>query len=315
MTALIGHAALEAALDWPALIAQLRAWYKAAQVEAPERQVLTMAQPDGSEASLLIMPAWVPGDSIGVKVVTFFPANADKGRATINAGYLLFDGDTGQMTAALDGDALTARRTAAASALAADYLARRDAARLVVVGTGQLAAAVAQAHASVRRYEDITIWGRSPDKAAAVAGQLADMGLPAVMNEDLEAACRSADVVSTVTASTRPLIQGAWLRPGSHLDLIGAFKADMRESDDQAVAQAQIFVDRRDGASLAGDLAQPLADGTIAPTDLLADLQDLAQGSHPGRRDDRAFTVFKSAGMALQDLAAATLAASQAKSG
>jgi len=315
MTALIGHAALETALDWTALIAELRCWYKEGRVKGPERQVLRIPQPDGSEASLLIMPAWVPGESIGVKVVTFFPANATKGQPTINAGYLLFDGETGQMKAALDGDALTARRTAAASALAADYLARRDAKRLVVVGTGQLAAAVAQAHAAVRPYEAITIWGRSLDRAAKVARELAQMGLPATASDDLEAACRAADVVSTVTASTRPLVQGAWLKPGCHLDLIGAFKSDMRESDDMAVMQAQIFVDRRDGASLAGDLAQPLAEAKIATIDLLADLQELCQGSHPGRRDSQAHTVFKSAGMALQDLAAANLAASQAMSG
>lgn len=315
MSALIGHAAVDAALDWPVLISELRSWYKAGKVRAPERQVLTIKQPDGSEASLLIMPAWVPGESIGVKVVTFLPANAQKGRPTINAGYLLFDGDTGQMKAALDGDALTARRTAAASALAADYLARPEATRLVVVGTGQLAVAVAQAHAAVRPYEAITIWGRTPEKAAAVAGQLAEAGLPAAAGQDLEAACREADVISTVTAATAPVVRGAWLKPGCHLDLIGAFKSDMRESDDQAITQAQVFVDRRDGASLAGDLAQPLAEGRITPAHLLADLEELCGGTHPGRSDPAAHTVFKSAGMALQDLAAATLAADQTISG
>lgn len=315
MTALIGHDATDAALEWPALISQLRNWYRAAKVEAPERQVLTIAQPEGSDASLLIMPAWVPGDSIGVKVVTFFPENARKGHATINAGYLLFDGETGQMKAALDGDALTARRTAAASALAADYLAREDAARLVVVGTGQLAVAVAQAHAAVRQYEAITIWGRTPHKAADVAGKLVELGLPAQMSEDLETACQTADVVSTVTASTSPLVLGRWLQPGCHLDLIGAFKSDMRESDDQAITQAQVFVDRRDGARLAGDLSQPLAEGKISPADLLADLEELCRGTHPGRSDPSQFTVFKSAGMALQDLAAANLAVDQVMSG
>jgi alanine dehydrogenase len=315
MTALIGHAALETALDWTALIAELRCWYKEGRVEAPERQVLRIPQPDGSEASLLLMPAWVPGESIGVKVVTFFPANATKGQPTINAGYLLFDGKTGQMKAALDGDALTARRTAAASALAADYLARRDAKRLLVVGTGQLAAAVAQAHAAVRLYEAITIWGRSLDRAAKVARELAQMGLPATASDDLEAACRAADVVSTVTASTRPLVQGAWLKPGCHLDLIGAFKSDMRESDDQAIMQAELFVDLRAGASLAGDLAQPLDARQITPGHIRADLTELCRRAHPGRRDDIARTVFKSAGMALQDLAAANLARDHAISG
>lgn len=167
----------------------------------------------------------------------------------------------------------------------------------------------------MRAYDEITVWGRSPDKAAALVRGLCDKGLPARVGADLEAACGAADVVSTVTASTRPLVQGAWLKPGCHLDLIGAFKGDMRESDDRAVMQAQIFVDRREGASLAGDLAQPIAEGKIAGSDLVADLQELCQGAHPGRGDDTSFTVFKSVGMALQDLAAARLAASQTISG
>ena len=308
MSALIGHEALETALDWPDLIGQLRDWYRGKAVQAPDRQVLTIEQPDGTEASLLIMPAWVPGESIGVKVVTFFPENAAKGRPTINAGYLLFDGETGQMQAALDGDTLTARRTAAASALAADLLARKDARDLLIVGTGQLSLAVAAAHCAVRGYTSVSIWGRSGEKAAAIASALAEQGLPARAVDDLETACRAADVISTVTASTRPIIQGGWLKPGSHLDLIGAFKGDMRESDDQAIQQAEVFVDLRAGASLAGDLSQPLQAGQITPEHIRADLAELCQGAHPGRSDDSARTVFKSAGMALQDLAAATMA-------
>lgn len=315
MSTLIGHKALEAALDWPDLIGQLREWYRGNAVQAPDRQVLSIAQPDGSDASLLIMPAWVPGESIGVKVVTFFPGNAAKGRPTINAGYLLFDGDTGQMQAALDGDALTARRTAAASALAADYLARKDARNLLIVGTGQLSLAVAAAHCAVRSYASVAIWGRSGDKAEAVAQVLRSQGLPAQSVDDLEATCRAADVISTVTASTRPIIHGDWLSPGSHLDLIGAFKGDMRESDDQAITQAEVFVDQRAGASLAGDLAQPLAAGRMTPEHIRADLAELCQGAHPGRDDENARTVFKSAGMALQDLAAANLARDHAISG
>ena len=311
MSVLIAHDALEQALEWPALIGRLREWYRAKTVEAPARQVLTIKHPDGSEGSLLIMPAWVPGESIGVKVVTFFPQNAAKGRPTINAGYLLFDGEIGQMKAALDGDTLTARRTAAASALAADYLARKDATQLLIVGTGQLAASVAAAHCVVRQYEDVAIWGRDPHKAAAVVETLGELGIAARAVDDLQEACRKADVISTLTAATNPIVRGYWLKPGTHLDLIGAFKGDMRESDDQAIVQAEVFVDRRDGAVLAGDLAQPLAEGVISPNHILADLSQLCQGQHAGRQDGRAFTVFKSAGMALQDLAAATLAHDQ----
>lgn len=315
MSSMIGHDAIETALGWPELIAQLRDWYRDKAVQAPDRQVLTIDQPDGSEASLLVMPAWVPGDSIGVKVVTFFPENAAKGRPTINAGYLLFDGETGQMQAALDGDALTARRTAAASALAADVLARKDARNLLVVGTGQLSLAVAAAHSAVRSYTSVSIWGRNSDKAAAVAAALRNQGLPAQPASDLETACRAADVISTVTASTRPIIHGEWLKAGSHLDLIGAFKGDMRESDDQAIMQAEVFVDLRAGASLAGDLAAPLEAGQITADHIRADLAELCRGDHKGRSDDTARTVFKSAGMALQDLAAANMACDHTISG
>jgi ornithine cyclodeaminase len=199
--------------------------------------------------------------------------------------------------------------------LAADYLARKDARNLLIVGTGQLSLAVAAAHCTVRSYTSVSIWGRSSDKAAAVAEALRTQGLPAQAARDLEAACRMADVISTITASTRPIIRGAWLNPGSHLDLIGAFKGDMRESDDQAITQADVFVDQRAGASLAGDLAQPLEAGRITSEHVRADLAELCQGAYPGRNDDGARTVFKSAGMALQDLAAANLARDHAISG
>lgn len=315
MSTLVGHTALDAALDWVPLIDQLRDWYRSNKVQAPDRQVLTIDQPDGSEASLLIMPAWVPGECIGVKVVTFLPANAAKGRPTINAGYLLFDGETGQMKAALDGDALTARRTAAASALAARYLARRDAKRLVIVGTGQLAPSVAEAHSAVRSYEHVTIWGRNLDKARNVAKALAKVGIKAEASDDLETACRAADVISTVTASTRPIVLGSWISPGTHLDLIGAFREDMRESDDLAVTQAEVFVDSISGATLAGDLSQPLQDAQITLDEIRADLSEICQGAHPGRTNDATRTLFKSAGMALQDLAASELALNQSSSG
>ena len=315
MTELLDHARLQDTLDWSSLIAQLRDWFAQNTVEAPQRQVLTMRQPDGSEASLLIMPAWIPGHSVGVKVVTFFPENAQKGRSTINAGYMLFDGETGKLTAVMDGDLLTARRTAAASALAADYLARQDASHLLVVGTGQLSQAMAKAHSKIRSYGTIAIWGRSPDAAVRVAEQLRAQGLPAKAASNLEAACRAADVISTVTASTRPIIKGEWLEPGTHLDLVGAFREDMREVDDRAVSQARLFVDGLESAMKAGDLAQPAKAGLIDAMDIEASLTELCRGQHPGRCNPDDLTLFKSAGLALEDLAAADLAGRHSSSG
>ncbi|WP_299850944.1 ornithine cyclodeaminase family protein [uncultured Roseovarius sp.] len=309
MTDLLDHAQLETALDWDALIAELRNWFIRNAVEAPPRQVLSMPQPDGSEASLLIMLAWVPGQSIGVKVVTFFPENAQHGRPTINAGYMLFDGATGQMRAVMDGDVLTARRTAAASALAADYLARKDAARLLIVGTGQLSRSLAMAHARQRDYSEIAIWGRNRDSATHVAQDLCDAGLPARATDTLDAACASACVISAATASTKPLIEGRWLQPGTHLDLVGSFREDMRESDDEAVSRARLFVDNHESAARSGDLAQPAKAGLIDLMQVEADLAELCQGRHPGRSSDADITLFKSAGMSLEDLAAAELAA------
>lgn len=310
MTDFLSHDAVEDALQWPELIEKLRTWFAAGKVVAPDRQVLSIPTPAGKEdsesGSLLIMPAWLPGDTVGVKVVTYFPWNAFEGKPTINAGYMLFNGQTGKLQSIMDGDALTVRRTAAASALAADYLARKNARHHLIVGTGQLAHSVGESYASVRALTKLSIWGRNSEKALQVAQKLASAGLPAEAVTDLKSACEEADIISTVTASRKPVVHGAWLKPGTHLDLIGAFRTDMRESDDEAISQAEVFVDDCAGATLAGDLAQPIETGRFRPEDIKADLRALCRGEHPGRTSDTCFTVFKSAGVSLEDLAAAT---------
>lgn len=305
MFKVLDHETLEQKLDWNNLIVQLRDWFSEDKVQAPERQVCAIQQPDGAEASLLIMPAWVPGQAVGIKAVTFFPGNAAKGLPTINAGYMYFDGETGQLQTVMDGDTLTARRTAASSALAADFLVRKDAKTHLIVGTGQLAQSVAEAHSTVRPYEKIQIWGRSAEKAKAIAQKLLEIGLPAEPVTDLELACRNADLISTITASTQPLVRGDWIKPGTHLDLIGAFRPDMRETDDTAIQKASLFVDTAEGAFKSGDLAEPLASGAIGLDHIVASLKDMCQGNHPGRETETDITVFKSVGMALEDLAAA----------
>lgn len=296
------------ALEWTDLIDAIETAVLEAAVASPERQSLQIPVPGGGEATLLLMPAWIPGETIGMKAVTYFPGNSGTDTSTIHAGYLLFDGSDGRLVAVFDGDELTARRTAAASALASKYLARPDARRLLVVGTGQLAPKVAAAHAAVRSFESIAVWGRSAAKAAAVVAELHQLGLPAAPVDDLDEAVPKSDVISCVTGSTSPLIRGALLRPGTHLDLIGSFKADMRESDDDCVAASSVFVDSVAGAVLAGDLAQPLADGLITEADIRSDLAGLVDTSHPGRTDENEITLFKSAGFALEDLVAARLA-------
>lgn len=308
---MIGEHELAERLGWPELIGAIETELKAGRVTSPERSNIAIPMPSGGTSNLLVMPAWVEGESLGVKLVTFFPENGEKGLSTINASYALFSGADGRLQAVIEGDELTARRTAAASALAARFLARKDAKRLLVVGTGQLSAKVAAAHASVRSYERIEIYGRSAAKAEAVVAALASEGVAAHVARDLDTAVAAADVISSVTSSTAPLIRGAHVKPGTHVDLIGAFKDDMRESDDALVTKASLFVDFRPGAMKAGDLAQPLAAGLIAEADIRADLGELATGKHSGRASDEEITFFKSAGFSLLDLAAARLAVGQ----
>ena len=294
-------------LPWAELIEAIELTMTATGAIAPESTVHHVEVPAAADASLLLKPGWVVGDVIAVKAVTFFPDNGTQGIATVNAGVLLFDGGNGTFLGACDGNELTTRRTAAASAVAAKHLARPDATRLLVVGTGALAPMAAQAHAAVRPYEHIEIWGRSPEKAVAVAAQLQTIGLPATAVKDLDTAVAQADTITCVTGTTTPLIQGQLLQPGTHVDLIGAFTPEMRESDDDVIRRADIWVDTRPDGVLAGDLAQPLQAGLITLDDLQGDLAELITGSCPRRTSDEQITVFKSAGTALEDVAAAKL--------
>ncbi len=304
---IVDAAEVRAATPWAALIDAIAVTLAEPNLNAPERHVHPLNMTDGSSGALLLMPAWIEGGLIGVKTVSYFPSNAGTAVSSINAAYLIIEGKTGRMRALLDGDELTDRRTAAISALAASYLARPDAERLLVIGTGRLAPNMARAHASVRPLKRIEIWGRRPEAAQAVAEQLRSEDLPAEMINDLDAGVASADIVSCVTGATSPLVRGELLAAGAHLDLVGSFSADMRESNDAAVIRASIFVDTWPGASLSGDLAQPLADGIITADSLSADLQALSSGAHPGRRSASEITLFKSAGFAAADLAAARL--------
>lgn len=300
-------AAVRAATPWPELMEAIAGVLGDAGALAPERHVHALALPGGAQGSLLVMPAWRSDDVIGVKAVTYFPTNAGGVTPTINAGYLLFDGQSGRLVASLDGDELTVRRTAAVSALAARHLARPEAGRLLVVGTGQLATAVARAHSHGRRLTSVEVWGRNARRAGDVAAALAGHGLPARAVDDLDVAVAGAELITCVTGATEPLIAGRLLQPGAHLDLIGSFRPDMREADDDAVRRAAVFVDTRPGAVLAGDLARPLAAGVIDESSVVADLADLVLGRHPGRAVSEQITLFKSAGFALADLAAAQL--------
>lgn len=279
----------------------------------PVRHHHTIAVPGEPDATALLMPAWTVGEYLGVKLVNVFPGNAARGIPAVSGVYVLFSGMTGQAVALVDGGELTARRTAAASALAADYLAREDSAHLLVAATGRLAPHQVAAYCAVRPIERVTVWGRNQERAALVVEELAGSGLELAVATDLEAAVAEADIVSCATLANDPIIKGEWLRPGVHLDLIGGFTPKMREADDECVRRATVFCDTRAGATVeAGDLVQPLQSGVLKPDDIAADLYDLCRGRHPGRTSEDEITMHKAAGAALEDLAAALLAYEQA---
>lgn len=305
---ILGFDEIIAALDFPALIEALRQMFRSG-CETPPRQHYTIPVQGAGDGTLLLMPAWQAGRHIGVKVATIFPGNEARHHPSLLGTYLLLDGSTGRPLAALDAAGLTARRTAAASALAASYLARPDCERLLMVGTGLLAAHLVEAHASVRPIRNVLVWGRHHDKAARLARRLDRRTLKVAATDDLANAVRGAHIVCCATRAREPLILGHWLPLGVHIDLVGGFTPEMREADDDTIRRARIFVDTRDGAlAEAGDIMVPIRTGVMREDDIAGDLFDLARGSRAGRRFHDQITLFKSVGPALEDLAAARLA-------
>jgi ornithine cyclodeaminase/alanine dehydrogenase-like protein (mu-crystallin family) len=307
----IDGARVHAALGWPVLVDALReAFVAGAQV--PLRHVHAIRP--GEHARLLLMPAWREASdtqraALGVKLVTVYPANRARGAATVGSLYILLDGVTGHPRALVDGEAITLRRTGAASALASQYLSREDSRVLAVIGPGRLAPYMVRAHRSVRPIDRVVVWGRDPARAGALAEALRAEGMDASAEPDIARAVGQADIVTCATTSREPLVRAAHVRPGTHVDLVGGYAPDMREADDTLVAQAAMYVDTRSGAlAEAGDLVQPMRAGMFSRDQVKADLHQLCRGERRGRSSREAVTVFKSVGSALEDLCAAQVA-------
>ena len=303
---LFDAAATRAALPFERLIPALREMFRR-DCAVPQRQVNEIAAPGGGGITSLIMPAWLPGSYYGVKTVNIAPGNAARGLPGLHATYLLYDANSGVPLAQIDGSEITARRTAAASALAATWLARPDARRLLVIGAGQVARLLPEAFRAVLPIERVDVWARAADKAAALAAACRAQGIDARAATDLEASVRQADIVSCATFATAPVVQGRWLAPGSHLDLIGSFTPQMREADDDCFAGASLYVDTDEALQKSGELLGPLSRGVFSKGDVLGTLAGLCRGAVHGRSASEERTVFKSVGSALEDLAAAIL--------
>ncbi|MCG8475347.1 MAG: ornithine cyclodeaminase family protein [Cytophagales bacterium] len=298
-------------LDYPSLIEKLREAFRIG-CTVPARHHHEYENPEeGIDSTLLLMPSWEAGKHLGVKVVTVSPNNGRYGLPAIQGFYLLFDAHKGKPAAILEAKTLTARRTAAASALASSYLSRKDASSLLMVGTGALAPELVRAHLAVRSLRTVKIWGRSSDKAAELSkklqGEFPDVQITKARN--LREEVPKASIVSCATLSKTPLVKGEWLRGGQHLDLVGAYRPDMCECDSRAVIRSRVYVDTIGGTREGGDLAIPLQKGVIDMGHVCGDLYSLTRGQTSGRSFAGDITLFKSVGHALEDLAAAQLVA------
>ncbi|MBZ6077493.1 ornithine cyclodeaminase family protein [Microvirga puerhi] len=303
----ITAAEIDQALGFPDLIEALGDAFRGDLV-TPVRHHHEIERP-GTPATLLLMPAWTGPTAangfVGVKIVSVFPENGAKNLPSVMGTYLLIDGATGTPLAALDGTRLTVWRTAAASALAARYLAREDTERMVMVGAGALAPFLIRAHMSQRPIREVALWNHRPEKAESLAATLRAEGLPVTAASDLEKAVRGADLVSCATLSSAPIVKGAWLKEGTHLDLVGAFNLSMREADDEALRRAQVYIDTPAAKHEGGDVAIAIKSGAIPESHVQGDLASLCRD--PLKRANVAITAFKSVGAALEDLAAAML--------
>ena len=297
-------------LPFDALVKALEEGF-ATGCELPERHHHRIERPGEPDATLLLMPAWTsakdPQQYLGVKIVTVYPGNVKRSLPGLVSTYILYDAATGQQLAIMDGNTITGRRTVATSALAARMLARPESSRLLVLGAGRIGSLIPHAYRAVLPIDQVAVWSPDADEAKALVARLRLDGITASVVDNLETAVREADIVSTATLATEPLFKGDWIKPGAHIDLIGAFTPSMRESDDETVRKASIYVDTMEALHEPGDLVQPLRNGVISKDAILGSLADLARQSVKARTSDRQITLFKAVGSGLADLVAARM--------
>lgn len=294
---LIGAARVHELLAYDGLIEALRQAHLGGMPTMSDRHIYQQPHPDGRPDILILLPAWQADDGILAKVVTSFPRNRElHDRPTVNSLYIFMNGETGAPEAIFDGEAVIFRKTSADSALGCSLLARKDARTLLMVGAGGLAPYLVRAHCSVRQIERVLVWNRTQAAGQRLAAALSAEGYPAESVADLDAALGEADIVSSATMAESPIIKGRLLKPGAHLDLVGSFTPQMRESDDDVLQRASIFVDHEQTTKRSGDFLDPYARGVITPADVKGDLFALCQGTVAGRRAEDEITMMKNGG-------------------
>ncbi|MDR3397763.1 MAG: ornithine cyclodeaminase family protein [Pandoraea sp.] len=304
---IIDAAATRDALAFRPLLDALRTLFVEG-CEVPLRHTHVIPEPETDAAmTVLIMPAWQPGGYLGIKTVNIAPANGQRGVPGLHSTYLLYDAKTGVPLAQMDGNEITSRRTAAASALAASYLAREEASHLALLGAGRVGSLVPLAYRAVRPITRVSVWDRDAQAAGRLVDSLRAQDLEAVVCETAQAAVDGADIVTCATLATEPVVHGEWLAPGVHLDLIGSFTPQMREASDTCFSGASLFVDTEEALAKSGELLGPMSRGVFSAQDVRGTLADLCRTGSLRRESATERTVFKAVGTALEDLAAATL--------
>lgn len=305
--AFINDEFIDSNTNFPELIALLKREFTESDIEVPMRHHHDFKNPkEKMDSALLIMPAWNPGNEIGVKIVTVSPNNSKYDLPSIQGTYIYLDAHKGSLKAILSAKSLTVKRTAATSALAASFLAKKNASSILMIGTGALSKELILAHASVRSIKSVYVWGRNHSKAEQICKDLKNEGFSMMAIKNIDEKISDVDIISCATLSKTPLVLGKYLQSGQHIDLVGSYKKDMREADDDAITKSNIYLDSYlGGLNESGDIVIPLSKGIITEKDIKADLFELCQLKKEGRINDDEITIFKSVGHALEDLVAA----------
>ena len=280
----------ESLLDWMGFIAALAAGHALPKAEVADSFLYR------GKDTLLNRAAWIDGLGLAVKSATVFPGNPERGKPMVNGGMALYGDGDGMLEALVDFHLVTKWKTAGDSLLAATRLARPDSRNILIVGAGTVGRSLRQAYGAAFPEASFTIWNRTAATAEAMAAEFPGMQVA----DDLEAAVRAADIITCATMSTEPVLKGAWLQPGQHVDLIGAYRPDMREADDDAIKRSRVFVDSFDTTiGHIGEIEIPLKHGVIGREHLIADYYDLASFRRQSAQD---ITLFKNGGGAHLDL-------------